>query len=138
MAVLTEKKNGKKAILFVDDESIILLSMKSQVKHHFGERFKYLTAENAKEAWDLIVEFEEEGNAVAVIISDWSMPGMNGDEFLRKVHKQFPSIEKVIITGFADETLVDALSKEIGLITCLKKPWDELELIAAINQAIET
>lgn len=138
MAVLTEKKNGKKAILFVDDESIILLSMKSQVKHHFGERFKYLTAENAKEAWDLIVEFEEEGNSVAIIISDWSMPGMNGDEFLRKVHKQFPSIEKVIITGFAEETLVDALDKEIGLITCLKKPWDELELIAAINQAIET
>ncbi|TGL46842.1 response regulator [Leptospira kemamanensis] len=138
MAVLTEKKNGKKAILFVDDESIILLSMKSQVKHHFGERFKYLTAENAKEAWDLIVEFEEEGNAVAVIISDWSMPGMNGDEFLRKVHKQFPSIEKVIITGFAEETLVDALDKEIGLITCLKKPWDEMELISAITQATES
>ncbi|TGL66381.1 response regulator [Leptospira jelokensis] len=138
MAVLTSQKKGKKAILFVDDESIILLSMKSQVKHHFGEQFKYLTAENAKEAWDLIVEFEEEGNSVAIIISDWSMPGMNGDEFLRKVHKQFPSIEKVIITGFAEETLVDALQKEIGLITCLKKPWDEKELIAAISQAIES
>ncbi|EOQ87972.1 response regulator receiver domain protein [Leptospira yanagawae serovar Saopaulo str. Sao Paulo = ATCC 700523] len=112
--------------------------MKSQVKHHFGEQFKYLTAENAKEAWDLIVDFEEEGNSVAIIISDWSMPGMNGDEFLRKVHKQFPSIEKVIITGFAEETLVDALQKEIGLITCLKKPWDEKELIAAISQAIES
>ncbi|MGV3665422.1 MAG: response regulator [Leptospira bouyouniensis] len=137
MEILTEKKNGKKGILFVDDESIILLSMKSQVKHHFGERFKYLTAENAKEAWDLILELEEEGSSVAVIISDWAMPGMNGDEFLRKVHKRFPSIEKVIITGFAEEKLVEALTKEIGLITCLKKPWDEEELITAITHAVE-
>ncbi|TGL73267.1 response regulator [Leptospira levettii] len=137
MEILTENKNWKKGILFVDDESIILLSMKSQVKHHFGERFKYLTAENANEAWDLIIELEEEGNSVAVIISDWSMPGMNGDEFLRKVHKRFPSIEKVIITGFADEKLVTALEKEIGLVTCLKKPWDEKELITAISQAID-
>ncbi|MCW7463012.1 response regulator [Leptospira sp. 3 VSF25] len=111
--------------------------MKSQVKHHFGERFKYLTAENANEAWDLILELEEEGNSVAVVISDWSMPGMNGDEFLRKVHKRFPAIEKVIITGFADEKLITALEKEIGLVTCLKKPWDEIELITAITQAVD-
>lgn len=136
--ILTEKKNGKKGILFVDDESIILMSMKSQVKHHFGERFKYLTADNAKEAWEIILELEEEGTSIAIIISDWSMPGMNGDEFLRKVHARFPSIEKVIITGFADEKLVKALGKEIGPITCLKKPWDEKELIAAIHHAIES
>ncbi|WP_409035757.1 response regulator [Leptospira bandrabouensis] len=132
----TEAKNKKNAILFVDDESIILLSMKSQVKQHFGERYKYLTAENANEAWELLQELEGEGKSVSIIISDWSMPGMNGDEFLRKVHKTYPQIEKVIITGFADQKSIEDLNSEIGPISCLKKPWDEEELISTISHAM--
>ncbi|TGK92030.1 response regulator [Leptospira brenneri] len=138
MAIVTETKNKKNAILFVDDESIILLSMKSQVRQHFGEKYKYLTAENAKEAWDLLQELEEEGNSVSIVISDWSMPGMNGDEFLRKVHHSYPEIEKVIVTGFADQKSVEDLNSEIGPITCLKKPWDEEELISTIASAMQT
>ncbi|WP_425270003.1 response regulator [Leptospira congkakensis] len=135
---MTETKNKKKAILFVDDETIILLSMKSQVRQHFGEKYKYLTADNAKEAWDLLKELEEEGCSVSIIISDWSMPGMNGDEFLRKVHYSYPEIEKVIVTGFADQKSIEDLDSEIGPITCLKKPWDEGELIAMISNAMRT
>ncbi|MCG6144982.1 response regulator [Leptospira bandrabouensis] len=136
MVIETEAKNKKNAILFVDDESIILLSMKSQVKQHFGERYKYLTAENANEAWELLQELEGEGKSVSIIISDWSMPGMNGDEFLRKVHKTYPQIEKVIITGFADQKSIEDLNSEIGPISCLKKPWDEEELISTISHAM--
>lgn len=134
---MTENQKTKNAILFVDDESIILMSMKSQVKQHFGEKYKYLTADNAKEAWDLLQELdEEERNSISIIISDWSMPGMNGDEFLRKVHKSYPNIEKVIITGFADQKSVEDLNSEIGPISCLKKPWDEEELISTISNAM--
>ena len=136
MEILTENKNNTNALLFVDDESIILMSMKPQVRQHFGEQYKYLTADNAKEAWDLIQELEEEGNSVSIIISDWSMPGMNGDEFLRKVHKSYPKIEKVIITGFADQKSIEDLNSEIGPISCLKKPWDEEELISTISHAM--
>lgn len=136
VVIETEAKNNKNAILFVDDESIILLSMKSQVKQHFGERYKYLTAENANEAWELLQELEGEGKSVSIIISDWSMPGMNGDEFLRKVHKTYPQIEKVIITGFADQKSIEDLNSEIGPISCLKKPWDEDELISTISHAM--
>ncbi|MDF3820194.1 response regulator [Leptospira sp. 96542] len=125
-----------KAILFVDDEPIILLSMKSQVKQHFGDLYKYFTSESAHEAWELIGELVEEGITILVIISDWSMPGMNGDEFLRKVHSEFPQIEKVIVTGFADLKSIEALDSEIGLSSCLKKPWEENELISAISKAI--
>ncbi|TGK78492.1 response regulator [Leptospira noumeaensis] len=138
MVIGTETKNRKNAILFVDDETIILLSMKSQVRQRFGEKYKYLTADNAKEAWDLLQELEEEGSSVSVIITDWSMPGMNGDEFLRKVHQTYPEIEKVIVTGFADQKSMDELNLEIGPIVCLKKPWDEEELITTISKAMET
>ncbi|TGL45857.1 response regulator [Leptospira perdikensis] len=138
MGIVTENKNTetKNAILFVDDESIILMSMKSQVRHHFGEQYKYLTAENAREAWELLLELEEEGNTVSIIISDWSMPGMNGDEFLKKVHYTYPDIEKVIVTGFADQKSIEDLKSEIGPIVFLKKPWDERELISTISHAM--
>lgn len=126
-----------KAILFVDDEAIILLSMKSQVKNHFGEDYIYVTAETGEEAMELIHDLHAEGVVILVIVSDWAMPGMNGDEFLRLVHQKFPKIELIVVTGYADLKSVEALQTEIGLSSFLKKPWEERELISAISKALQ-
>ena len=45
----------KKVILCVDDERIILSSLKSQLKKNFGSQFQYEFAENAYEAMDLVL-----------------------------------------------------------------------------------
>ena len=42
------------AILCVDDEVVILESLKEQLKRCFGDRYVYEVAENPQEAWDKI------------------------------------------------------------------------------------
>ena len=41
-----------------------------------------------------------------IIVSDWLMPGMKGDEFLIQVHQKFPHIVKVLLTGQADSEAI--------------------------------
>jgi len=62
--------NGKKAILCVDDEKVILDSLKSQLKKHFGNEFTYEMAENATEAMEIIDELATGGVQLLIIVSD--------------------------------------------------------------------
>ncbi len=128
---------AKQVILFVDDEKIVLESLKTQVRDHFGSRYKYETADNAADAAEVIDELMEDESDVLMIVSDWLMPGIRGDEFLIDLHKKYPNIVKVMLTGQADEAAVNRAKEQAGLHRCIYKPWSEEELIDTIRSGLE-
>ena len=128
---------GRKAILCVDDESLILESLREQIENRLGDEYVYETAENADEGMEVIQELVEEGTDVLVIVSDWLMPGKKGDEFLTEVHKKFPGIVKVMLTGQADEKAISNARKNADLHACLFKPWTEDDLVNTISSGLK-
>jgi CheY-like chemotaxis protein len=128
---------SESAIICVDDEVVILESLKKQLKRKFGDRFIYETAESAEEAWEIIKELQAEAIDVIVIVSDWLMPGTKGDEFLIQIHQSFPNITKIMLTGQADKTAIERAKKEADLHACLYKPWTEEELTNIITTALD-
>ncbi|ELS00833.1 response regulator with CheY-like receiver, AAA-type ATPase, and DNA-binding domains [Xenococcus sp. PCC 7305] len=129
---------SESAILCVDDEAIILDSLKEQLKRKFGNRFIYEMAESADEAWDVIEELENDDIEVIVVVSDWLMPGTKGDEFLIQIHQRFPQLIKVMLTGQADSTAIERARQEANLYACLYKPWTEEDLSEIINSALSS
>ena len=127
---------SESAIICVDDEVVILDSLKKQLKRQFGEQFIYEVAESAEEAWEIIEELNYDGIEVIVIVSDWLMPGTKGDEFLIQIHQKFPQVIKVMLTGQADEVAIERAKKEANLHACLYKPWTEEDLTRIITTAI--
>ena len=127
----------KPVILCVDDEQIILQSLRTQLIEAFGNAYSYEVAEDAPEALELIDELKEEGGNIILIVSDWLMPGMKGDEFLIKVHQQFPTVIKVLLTGQADESAIKRAKEEANLHCCLSKPWSDTELIETIKSGLK-
>lgn len=43
---------------------------------------------------------------VHLVVSDYSMPGMNGSAFLREVGRLYPGAGRILLTGEADSELV--------------------------------
>ena len=127
---------SKNVILCVDDEKIILDSLKTQLKDKFGNDFSYETAENANDAEEVLNELTTEGCNVLIIVSDWLMPGIKGDEFLINIHKKFPGIVKIMLTGQAKEEAIERAVKEANLHKCLHKPWTADELFETIKSGI--
>ena len=127
---------AKKSIICLDDEQTILTSLKGQLKRNFGSEYSYEFAESPDEALELIEELVDDGVEILLIVSDWLMPEMKGDEFLIEVHKKFPGIVKVMLTGQADGEAVKRAEKEANLYKCLSKPWREEELIETIQNGI--
>jgi CheY-like chemotaxis protein len=126
----------KDAILCVDDETIILESLREQLERHFGEGYLYETAENAQEGFEIIEDLITEGIKILIIVSDWLMPGIKGDEFLIRVHQRFPSIVKVLLTGHANEDAIKRAEEEAELFAIVHKPWSDTELIDIINAGL--
>lgn len=127
----------EKAILCVDDERIVLLSLRDQLTNYLGDRYLCEFAESADEAWEIIEELNKEDVKILIIVSDWLMPNMKGDEFLIKVHEQFPKIVTVLLTGQADEEAIERTRKYANLHSYIPKPWDEETLIQILKSGLE-
>lgn len=126
-----------KAILCVDDEKIVLDSLKNQIKKHFGSRYFYEFAQSVEEAWEVIDELAQDEVEILIIVSDWLMPDIKGDEFLIEIHQKYPKIVKVMLTGQADQDAIERAEKQANLYRYISKPWSEKELIETIQSGLE-
>lgn len=122
------------AILCVDDEPLILLALKQELKSYFHDRYLYETADSAEEALEVIAELEEEGIHLILVLSDWQMPGMKGDEFLDRVRRDYPHVRTVMITGHASAEALARMEREHLTDVILIKPWKTEVLIRSIEK----
>ena len=128
---------SKPVILCVDDEMVVLNSLKIQLKNEFQDSYLYEIAESADEAMEIIEELQEDEIDILVIVSDWLMPGIKGDEFLIKVHQRFPNIIKIMLTGQADAEAIERANQQANLHACLHKPWKGKDLIETIKLGLD-
>ncbi len=84
----------------------------------------YEVVENADEAWEVIEELVEEECDILPVVSDWLMPGIKGDEFLNALHKKYPTIVIVMLTGQADQEAIERAKLHANLHCCIYKPWE--------------
>ena len=127
---------SKPVILCVDDEAVVLNSLKIQLKNEFHDQYIYEIAESADEAMEIIEDLQDNNTHIVVIVSDWLMPGVKGDEFLIQVHKHHPEILKIMLTGQADDSAIERAKEQASLHACLHKPWDGKELMGTIRAGL--
>ncbi|MCI7791005.1 MAG: response regulator, partial [Lachnospiraceae bacterium] len=116
------KKANKNAILIVDDEEFIKKSLSDVLK----EDYEILTAENGKEALDVLAKHSEN---IAVIVLDVVMPVMDGVTFLENFrnHQEYNNIPVIVATSNEDEGL-EQKCLEYGVWDFVMKPYNPLLL----------
>ncbi|MFP4204924.1 MAG: sigma-54-dependent transcriptional regulator [Spirochaetaceae bacterium] len=116
-------------VLIVDDEKNIRQGLGKALEmdgHHV------LLAEDGQEALDIIHEEE-----VDLIIADLRMPRLSGEELLRRVVDQWPTIPVIILTGHGTiETAVQAMRD--GAFDFLTKPVNLDRLSLLVRRALST
>jgi CheY-like chemotaxis protein len=70
-----------------------------------------------------------------LLITDVVMPEMSGTQLLAEVRRQWPRLPCLLLSGYA--SLDDDAPVEGMMAPVLRKPWDTLELVSAIAQALE-
>jgi YesN/AraC family two-component response regulator len=126
---------SKKTIVCIDDEKIVLDSLKNELKESIGNEFAIEVAESGEEALDLIKEFIEDNIEIPVVISDYLMPKMKGDEVLIKIHELLPKTLTLMLTGQATLEGVGNAINNAKLYRYVAKPWEANDLMLTVREA---
>ena len=127
---------GNKIVLCVDDEKTILESLEMELGDPDG-KYQVELAMNGMEAIELLEEFIEEGNELAVVISDYIMPEIKGDELLIKIHKQHPATVNILLTGQSHIEGVTNAINQAALYRYIAKPWQKEDLKLTLATALQ-
>ncbi|MBI4645738.1 MAG: response regulator [Bacteroidia bacterium] len=84
----------KQVILCVDDEKIVINSLRTELKKSFGDQYSFEFAESGKDALALFNEMIPEKKEIPLIITDYIMPKMKGDELLKLLQQKLSSKKK--------------------------------------------
>jgi two-component system, sensor histidine kinase and response regulator len=126
----------KKAIICIDDEKIVLDSLKNEFRSFLNHEYLFETSESGNDALLLIDELIEEGYDIAIVIADYIMPGMKGDEVLISVHRKLPDAKTILLTGQATMEGVTHAVNDAGLYRYIAKPWEQEDLVLTIKEAL--
>lgn len=124
---------SERAVVCVDDEAIILLSIQHALRAMLGTSFRVETALSAEAALKLLSELALDNVTVIAVISDWLMPGMRGDELLRRVGAVLPEACLLLLTGYADALAIKALEEDVTLTAVFQKPCEMSKIADAIR-----
>ncbi|GAA4230842.1 hypothetical protein GCM10022291_01960 [Postechiella marina] len=128
----------KKVIFCVDDEKIVLNSLKTELKSAFGHAYIIETAESGIEALEAVDNLLSLGYTVQVVIADYAMPIMKGDEFLVTLHKKSPRTLNILLTGQATFEGVTNSINQADLYRYISKPWHTNDLILTVKEALKS
>jgi len=127
---------NKPVIVCVDDEKFVLDSLRTTLAQAFGEDYLIEIAEDGAEALDLVRELLANGQEVPVVISDYVMPQMRGDEFLRHIQIISQKTLKIMLTGQANIEGVTNAVNEADLYRFVSKPWNSSQLVQLVQKAV--
>ena len=122
--------NSKPAIVLVDDEEMILTSIRTLLMLEADYEVHCFT--DPLEAAKFL-----EQTAVDVAVSDYLMPGMTGIRLLAEAKRLQPEATRVLLTGHADKASAIQAINEVSLFQYLEKPWDNAQLLLVIQHAVE-
>ncbi|WP_010247348.1 response regulator [Acetivibrio cellulolyticus] len=128
---------GKSYIICVDDEMIILRSLREQLELEFGGNYNIEIAESGEEALALIEEFLEAGEEIPLVISDYIMPGIKGDKLLEEIMNISPKTISILLTGQASMTGIKNALNNGGIFKYIPKPWERKDLYTAVHEALK-
>jgi two-component system response regulator PhcR len=122
---------GAHAILFVDDEPQAC----KWFARLYGDEFSVLTACSVQEALALMAV---RGREVAVVLTDYRMPGRHGVDLLSQMHTAWPHVSRLLASAYADKDVAMAAVNQGQVERILEKPLDEALTRQTLREALRS
>ena len=126
----------KYAVLFIDDEETVLDTLQVQLQG-LSPNIEVVSAQSGEEAFKLVEEMESYGMTLALVVCDYLMPGMKGDDVLIQFNKTQPTAVKILLTGQSVFEGVTRCINEAQLYRFIAKPWNKNDLKLTIDEALK-
>lgn len=116
-------------VLFVDDEPSILSALRRLFR---PQGYRVLLAESGRAGLAIL-----EAEKVDLVVSDMRMPEMDGAELLEQVRERWPTVGRILLTGYADVGSTIAAINRGQIHRYVAKPWEDRELLMCVQDGLE-
>ncbi|WP_158925320.1 PAS-domain containing protein [Acidisphaera sp. S103] len=117
------RDEASRRVLLVDDEAMVRETLAASLE---DAGYIVSTAADGSQALDVLLS----STAVDILVTDLSMPGIDGLAVIQKARCQRPGLPAVLLTGHAESAAEGTAS---GSYTLIRKPVTGLQLAAAIE-----
>ncbi len=127
---MSQNTTKRHSILIVDDETSVLKALKRLLS---DEDYNVYTAGNYRETMELLTK-----HTFSVVITDFKMPGICGDDLLDVIKARSPQTIRVMLSGASDTKSVPSTIAD-GILHCqlfIGKPWNDDELLSTIRKCV--
>ena len=125
---MADSLNPRNPILIIDDEEPILLAIDTTLQMAGFDNT--ITCQDSRQVMTFLA-----GQTVDVMLLDLNMPHIDGEDLLSMIHKEYPDIPVIIVTGAVDvDTAVRCIKS--GAYDYVVKPVAEDRLVTAVSHAI--
>jgi two-component system cell cycle response regulator len=119
-------------VLCVDDDPLFLNSIVRLLEVRLGETIA--SAHSVQRAREILAA---EGNEIAVVLTDYKMPGETGLDLLAHLAAEHPDVVGVLTTAYAElEVAIEAINQG-HVYALLRKPAGSEEILITLQQALE-
>jgi two-component system response regulator PhcR len=116
-------------VLFVDDEPLA----RKWFTRTFQSEFGVLTAGSADEALQILIA---NAHDIAIVVTDYRMPGRNGLQLLEGVRTEFRHVVRLLMSAFAEKDMAIAAINSGCVFRLLEKPMDQDATRMALREAL--
>ena len=119
-------------VLLVDDEALVREVLAEQLE---DAGFDVLAVANGGAALDVL----DRSETVDILVTDFSMPGMDGLAVIRAAQARLPRLPAVLLTGYSGDGVALAVSSATaGKVSLLRKPIRAADLVDRIQVLLAT
>ena len=124
-------------IICVDDQQEVLDSVMRDLRP-LTSHVRLEEASSVADCMQHIDQIDEDGDHVAIVISDQVMPGETGTELLGKVasDRRFTKTRKVLLTGQATHADTINAINDGHIDNYIEKPWQPEKLLATVKRLL--
>lgn len=116
-------------ILIVDDQTEVRRMLSSWLRT-LGPEIEVVDVPSGEEA--LLVAYRR---PVSLLVSDVRLPGISGLELMERVHKRYPELKTILVTGLTDPKIRHQVA-EVGATAFFYKPIEMADFLDAVERCL--
>ncbi len=116
----------KPKVLYLDDDTSNLVSFRA----NFRDQFEVFTSSDPVEAYNIIND-----QNIQIVITDHNMPSMSGVEFLESISRDYPQVQRILLTGYTELVPVMEAINKGQVFRILTKPFNMKEISRMVSEA---
>ena len=128
----------KYAVICIDDDPFVLQMIGFQLNKIINKNTTFLEFfTDPKLVSKNIKNLLENQTEIIAVLVDYQMPRLNGSELIREIIHLNPNLKFIMLSGQANEIIVEELVHENVLYNFMAKPWEEEELFQLIKPLLK-